>query len=173
MQRVDVTVNSPYFRLYQDEAPVFELHKSIPEGMSKQIEDAVEDFIRSSHIPKGVDLDGFYQQTLQSIASRTVLGGAGDLWLGILNGELHTYIIATLQPDFDGKLSYTVLQAWVRKDQRGKPWVKKAWNTVRQRAKESFASHFAVLSTRGKDKAYCRFLGKGFHPYASVLKEEI
>lgn len=153
--------------------PLFSLHKTIPEGVSYQIEKAVEDFIRTSHTPEGVDLAGFYEQTLQSIATRTVMQGGGDLWLGISGGELYTYILANLGPDIDGRMAYTVLQAWVRKDQRGKRWVKEAWEKVRQRARDCFCKHFIVISSRGKPEAYCRFLGKGFHPFAEILKEEL
>lgn len=168
-----VSIESPHFSLRTPLAPEFRLHKTIPAGLSPQIEKAVEDFIRTSHVPKGIDLAGFYQKTLESIAARTVMGGVGELWLGIADGQLWTYILATLSPDFDGRLSYMVSQAWVRKDQRGKPWVKDAWGKVRQRAKDCFASHFAVISSRENDDAYCRFLGKGFHKYSSVLKEEL
>lgn len=173
MPRVDVAVNSPYFHLYESEDPVFQIHKSIPEGMSPQIEKAVEDFLRTSQTPNGVDLAGYYHQTLQMIAGRTVLNQGGDLWLGIRDGQLMAYVLATLAPDFDGRLAYIVSQAWVRKDQRGKRWVKDAWAKVRRRAKDCFAVHFAVFSSRENDKAYCRFLGKGFRRYSSILKEEL
>ncbi len=165
---------SPHLSLFEPEEPRFEIHRGIPEGIPKQLQAAVEDFIRSSHVPKGVDLASFYQQTLQVIAARSAMNQpGGDLWLGIHQGELWTYILSHLGPDIDGRLSYTVTQAWVKKDQRGQPWVKKAWEKVRKRAKDCFASHFVVVSSRGNDAAYCRFLGKGFHFYASILKEEL
>lgn len=172
MTLANVIVDSPFFVLKEDENPVFELHKSIPKGIAPQLEKAVEDFIRTSHIPKGIDFNGFYYQTLKVIAGAGVLNQGGDLWLGISDGELWTYILAQIGENYDQKLAYTITQAWVRKDQRGQPWVKWAWEKVRQRAKDCFCKHFAVLSSRGNDKAYCRFLGKGFHYYASILKEE-
>ena len=150
----------------------FGLCRTIPDGIPKQIETAVRDFIKVSHTPEGVDHVGFYRQTLQAIASATVLNGAGDLWLGMLNGELYTYLLCHFTNDIDGRLTYIVSQAWVRKDQRGQPWVKWAWERVRKRAKDSFCGHFMVISSRGNDLAYCRFLGKGFKPYASLLKED-
>lgn len=155
------------------EMPDFRVFKFIPEGMAPQIEEAVIDFIKTSHVPDGIDKNGFYFQTLETIANSSVLGGGGDLWLGIIDGELVTYILARICKDFDQKLTYQVSQAWVRKDQRGQRWVKVAWNKVRQRAKDCFCKHFSVISSRGNDRAYCRFLGKGFHFYASILKEEI
>lgn len=164
---------SPHFALLEAEKPDFGLSRVIPSGSVPEIEAAVRDFMISSHLPLGVDAEGFYRQTLQAIASASYLGQGGDLWLGFLNGKLVTYILAHVGNDFDGRLAYTVSQAWVRKDQRGQPWVKEAREKVRQRAKDCLCSHFVILSSRGNDKAYCRFLGKGFHFYASILKEEI
>lgn len=163
---------NPQLTLVEPSHPDFGIVKAIPEGMSPQIENAVRDFIVASHLPKGVDQKGFYYQTLQAIAGASYLGQGGELWLGFMHGRLVTYILAHIGNDFDGRLAYTVTQAWVRKDQRGQKWVKWAWEMVRQRAKDCLCHHFAIFSTRRNDKAYCRFLGKGFHFYSSILKEE-
>lgn len=163
----------PELKIVEPSTPEFRLWNSIPDGTSSQLENAVRDFMVSSHLPEGVDTEGFYNQTLQAIASASYLNQGGDLWLGFMRGRLVAYILGRVGVDYDGKLSYTVTQAWVRKDQRGQKWVKWAWEKVRQRAKNCMCSHFAIFSTRGNDAAYCRFLGKGFHFYSSVLKEEI
>lgn len=163
---------SPHLKLIEPEGPDFGIAKTIPSGMAPQIENAVLDFMASSHLPGGIDGEGFFRQTLQSIAAASYLNQGGELWLGIMNGRLVTYILAHIANDFDGRLAYTVTQAWVRKDHRGRPWVKEAWEKVRQRAKDCLCKHFVVLSSRGNDKAYCRFLGKGFRFYASILKQE-
>lgn len=163
---------NPCLRLIDPIRPHFALSKNIGNGIAPQIELGVRDFIESSHLPDGIDKEGFFRQTLQAIASASYLNQGGDLWLGIMDGELVTYILAHVGNDYDGRLAYTVTQAWVRKDQRGKKWVKEAWEMVRKRAKECFCKHFVVISSRGNDAAYCRFLGKGFHFYASILKEE-
>ena len=163
---------SPLLRIVEPEKPEFGLTRAIPSGTAPQIENAVKDFMVSSHLPNGVDKEGFYRQTLQAIAAASYLGQGGDLWLGFMHGRLVIYLLAHVGNDFDGRLAYTVSQAWVRKDQRGQKWVKWAWEQVRQRAKDCFCKHFVILSSRGNDKAYCRFLGKGFHFYASILKEE-
>lgn len=170
-----ITVQSlnPSFRLVEPEKPYFALAKAIPEGFAPQIENAVRDFMGSSHLPESIDREGFFRQTLQSIAAASYLSQGGELWLGTMNGRLVTYILAHVGNDYDGRLAYTVTQAWVRKDQRGKKWVKEAWEQVRQRAKDCLCKHFAVLSSRGKTEAYCRFLGKGFRYYGEILKQEI
>lgn len=164
---------SPHFTLLEPSRPDFGPSKVIPDGSAPQIEAAVRDFIVSSHLPDGVDPEGFFRQTLQSIAAASYLNQGGELWLGFIGGRLVTYILAHVGNDYDGHLAYTVTQAWVAKDQRGQRWVKEAWQNVRQRAKDCFCKHFVVLSSRGKTKAYCRFLGKGFHYYAEILKEEL
>lgn len=153
--------------------PVFGLATAIPGGMNEQFHDAVADFIESSNLPTGIDKQGFYYQTLQALANSAILGQGRELWLGINGKELYAYILASIGPDFDGRLAYVVSQAWVRKDQRGQPWVKEAWQKVRQRAKDTLCSHFVIHSTKERTEAYCRFLGKGFHKVAEVLKEEI
>lgn len=169
---VKVVTPSPYLRLVEDERPIFELHKSIPPGIAPQIEKAVEDFIRTSHLPDGINQRAFYYQTLQSIANASVLGQGGDLWLGINDGELWIYILANMAQNLDDRLSYIVTQAWVRKDQRGKAWVKWAWEQVRQRAKNCLCGHLTIISTRNP-KAYERFLGHGLKQYAVLMKEEL
>lgn len=170
---LNIECPSPYFKMIDEDSPEFGLTKIISPGLAPQIENAVRDFMVSSHLPEGVDKEGFYRQTLQSIAAASYLNQGGELWLGVSRGTLYTYILANIGNDYDGRLSYTVMQAWVKKDQRGKRWVKEAWQQVRQRAKDCFCKHFAILSSRGKTAAYCRFLGRGFKPYAEILKEEI
>lgn len=162
----------PEFKIIFKE-PLFTLAKVIPSGMAPQFQEAVKDFIVSSGLPDGIDKNGFYYQTLQTIANSAILGQGRELWLGTRDSELYAYILSWIAPDFDGRLSYTVTQAWVRKDQRGQPWVREAWQKVRQRAKDTLCTHFTVFSTKENTKAYCRFLGKGFHKVNEVLKEEI
>lgn len=169
---LNVECLSPYFKVVEPSKPEFGLAKAIPSGMAPELEVAVRDFMVSSHLPDGVDKEGFYRQTLQAIAAASYLNQGGELWLGIINGRLVTYILAHIGNDYDGRLSYTVTQAWVRKDQRGQKWVKESWEQVRKRAKDCLCKHFAILSSRGNDAAYCRFLGNGFKFYASILKEE-
>ncbi len=163
---------NPHLKLIEPENPHFGLVDGIPKGVASQIEAGVRDFMVSSHLPKGVHPDGFFNQTLQAMASATYLHQGGELWIGMMGQRLVTYILAHVGNDYDGRLGYTVTQAWVIRDQRGKPWVKWAWEKVRTRAKECLCKHFVILSSRGNDKAYCRFLGGGFHPYGSILKEE-
>lgn len=173
MKLLEVESLAPELKMTPSEAPFFRLAHALPEGMNSQFQLAVMDFIVSSGLPEGIDKTGFYYQTLQAIANSAILGQGRELWLGTRGDQLYTYILGGIAPDFDGRLAYTVSQAWVRKDQRGKPWVRDAWQKVRQRAKDTLCSHFVVLSTKGNTAAYCRFLGKGFKKVSEVLKEEL
>lgn len=161
---------SPYLRL-TEKYPSFRIVKTIPDGFTSQIEAAVKDFIIASKVPDNIDRKGFYYQTLESIANATVLNGAGEFWLGAIDTRLVIYILAFLSQDIDQKLTYHVNQAWVSKDQRGQPWVKWAWQRIRQRAKDCFCSHLVITSSRGF-RAYERFL-PGMKYYSAILKEDL
>lgn len=168
MNESTTTASSIISRL--EEIPCFRVVKIVPEGMSKQIELAVVDFIRTSHLPAGIDPGGFYQQTLAAIANATYMGGGGDFWIGTHEEKITTYVLAFVSKDLDHRMSYTISQAWVRKDFRGKPIVKQWWEQIRQRAKDHFCGHLVLTSTRNPE-AYKRFLGHGITDYAVLLKE--
>lgn len=155
-----------------EETPFFGVVKSISPILVPQIESAVHDFIATSHLPEGIDVSGFYYQTLEAIANSTYLGGAGDFWLATCNGKVVVYGLAHVSKDIDHRLCYSVSQMWVAKEFRGKPIVKVWWEQIRQRAKDCFAKHLVITSSRNP-KAYKRFLGNGMREYCTMLKEEI
>jgi hypothetical protein len=152
------------------EKPFFRVVKAIPDGLSSQIEAAVFDFMKTSHVPKGIDQSGFYQQTLAAIANCTYMGGGGDFWVGVKDGKLTTYVLAHVSKDIDHRMSYNVSQAWVERSYRGRPIVKEWYEQMRQRAKDLFCGHLVITSSRNA-KAYKRFLGHGMDDYAILLKE--
>ncbi len=154
------------------EKPYFRVIKSIPDGMSVQIESAIVDFMKTSHLPEGIEQRGFYNQTLQAIANAAILGGGGEFWIGTINGELVIYTIAYINNDFDGRLAYHVSQTWVKKEYRGKPIVKEWWNAIKQRAKDCLCGHLCLTSSRNP-KAYERWLGDGIKHYATLLKQTL
>ena len=154
------------------EVPHFGTTKSIPAWCVKQVEAAVKDFIKTSHLPQGIDAEGFYYQTLEAIAQTTHLNGAGDFWLATCKGRVLVYGLAHIAKDLDQKLCYHISQMWVAKEYRGSPIVKEWWEQIRQRAKDLFCKHLVIVSSRSP-KAYMRFLGHGMHPYAFMLKEEL
>ena len=150
----------------------FSIVRSLNPAWSKQIEAAVRDFFKTSHVPQGVDEQGFCQQTLESIASATFLNNGGDFWLLLENGVVKGYLLARITKDIDNTLTYWISQSWVHKSMRGDPEVKNCWETVRKRALECFCKHIVIVSSRST-RAYCRFLGHGMHLYSALLKEDI
>lgn len=156
---------------FKENAIYFYRTNSLPRGLYPQVEAAVRDFTESSRIKK-VDKEGLYLQTLEAFANITVNKGAGDLWIGTQNGKLLVYVMASVLREVDGKLTYWVSQGWVDKSMRGSLIVKDWWQQIRERAKECFCKHVVVVSSRGT-KAYCRWLGPGFHPHLTILKEDL
>lgn len=154
------------------EKPYFRVVKSLPVGLTPQIEAAIQDFMLTSHMPEGIELRGFYYQTLQAMANAAILGGGGELWLGTIEGELVVYVLAYINNDFDGRLAYHVSQAWIKKEYRGKPIAKEWWAQIKQRARDCLCGHLCLTSSRNP-KAYARWLGDGMTYYAALLKQAL
>lgn len=169
---LNVECPSPHFKLLAESQPIFRRCTELPEGLNEGIQEAVRDFIKTSHMSKGVDHEGFYQQTLNGIANSTVLHGQGDFWLGTCDGKVYDYVIGRVVCDIDNRLTYWVNQAWVHKDFRGTPTVKRDWEMVRKRAKDAMCSHITIVSSRST-KAYLRWLGSAWDVYATILKEDL
>lgn len=153
--------------------PVFSIYRpmDLSHGLSGQVESAVKDFVQTCGV-SNVDQQGFYQQTLKSIATMTTIPGSGDFWV-IMQGErLVGYLIARTVLDIDDKLCYWISQAWVGKSHRGNPIVKCWFEEMRQRAKDLFCSHIVYVASRNPE-AYKRFLRNGVHDYATLLKEDL
>lgn len=142
-----------------------------PEAIDK----AVKDFISDTEIDVNFKLDrnGFYHQTLEAIASSTYFKTPGRFfWLAWHDGEVLAYCLSNVGRDVDGKLTYHLEQAWVRKDVRRHPIVKQWYEKFREHAKQLMCKHITVTSCRNNE-AYLRFLGKNWHKFYAVLKEDI
>ncbi len=152
----------------------FRVIKEIPASLTLAIQESVKDFMVSSDLNGGdVDLVGFYNSTLESIANATYLNGGGEFWVGTdEENKLLIYILGGVNTDVDGRLSYHVYQGWVTKEYRASPVVKEWWEMIRQRAKDLMCKHLIVHSSRGYE-AYERFLGNGMKLYSHVLKESL
>lgn len=151
--------------------PNLKIVRTLPEELNpKAVERAVENFIQETDV-KG-DALGFFNQTIEGIASATFLNRGGDFWLSHEDGEVVAYLLATVSRDIDGAFTYWISQAWVDRKYRGNKAVKEWWLNVREQAKKYLCRHIVVVAGRS-DKAYCRWLGNGLHHYASLLKEDI
>jgi hypothetical protein len=136
------------------------------------IERAVEKFIKDSGCYKTADAVGMFNQTLSGIFG-CVYKNTGDFWLAVdEDGEVQAYAMGHVSTEVDNQLTYWLSQAWVDKSARGSKTVKGFWQKMRAQALKYFCKHIVVVSGRGTE-AYCRFLGKGWHEYARLLKEDL
>lgn len=149
----------------------FRIVNDLNETIARQLAGAINEFMKDSDLGRGVDEIGYFEATKNAMIEACL--GNGDLWIGTLDEALVIYILAGMSNEVDNRLTYWVSQAWVRKDQRGLPWVRQAWQTIRERAIETKCAHIVTISGRENNEAYCRFLGKGWHIYGVLLKEDL
>lgn len=141
----------------------------------KAIEFAVMNFVRDSHTEEsGADPLGLYNQTLENIAACTLFrhDDSRNFWAAEVSGEIMAYALTHTSKDVDNKLCYWATQAWVHPRLRNTPIVKEMWQTLRNDAFNSMAAHIIIPSSRGV-RGYCRFLGTGWKPYITLLKEDL
>jgi hypothetical protein len=145
------------------------VRKELPPLNDLAIERAVKAFTEEVDV-KG-NVVGFFKQTMAGIHA-AVFEERGDFWLSTENGEVLGYLMGRMAFDVDNELTYWLSQAWIAPQLRRTPIVKQWFEQIRAHAKTSGCKHIIVVSGRGAD-AYCRFLGKGWHTYATLLKEDI
>lgn len=140
----------------------------------RAIETAVDSFIRdsrSTEIP--INDDGLFNQIIENIASVVTFKAPGRyFWLAEEEGEVIAFALTHISKDVDNSLCYWQTDAWVAPHWRHKPEVKE-WNRLLEEdAKAHFCKHLIIPSSRGS-KAYCRFLGEGWHEYVVLLKKDL
>lgn len=139
------------------------------------IESAVKAFVEDSHADEsGADKRGLYQQTVENIAAATVfkIDNSRQFWLADEEGEVMAYALTHVSKDVDNSLCFWMTQAWVHPILRGSKQVKGWIQLFRAEAKKNLCKHIIIPSSR-ENRAYCRFLGKGWKPYVTLLKEDI
>lgn len=141
---------------------------------SGAIQEAVTAFVKESHAKEsGADEQGMYQQTIETIAALTILNNnSGQFWLSDENGKVMSYALTHVAKDVDNQLCYWMTQAWVNPVLRGKPIVKQMYRRLIEEAKRLMCKHIIIPSSR-EPKSYCRFLGKGWSPYLTLLKVDL
>lgn len=147
--------------------------KALPDTLNpKAIERAVTAFIEQSNAGH-VDKDGYFNQIIENIASVLIFQTPGRFfWIAEEDGEVAAWALTHISKDVDNKLCYWQTDAWVHPKWRGKKVVKQ-WNALLEEdAKASFCKHILIPSSRGTE-SYCRFLGKGWHPYVVLLKKDL
>jgi len=141
----------------------------------KALEEAVWSFVQDSHsLESGADGVGLFNQTIESIANYTIFNhdDSRQLWVAEDGEKVLAYVMAHISKDVDNKLCFWLTQAWVHPSIRRTPQVKEWFQMLRAEAKRCLCAHIIAPSSRGVE-AYCRFLGKGWHPYVTLLKEDI
>lgn len=146
----------------------------LPKGLrTGAIEEAVNTFTNELDC-KG-DRIGFFNQTIGNIHA-AIYRNNGDFWLAFdeSSGDVLGYVLGHVSTDVDGKLTYWLTQAWASPTVRGKKVVRLWLGKLKAKAQEYLCGHIMVVSGRdGQDAAYCRFLGDGFRPYATLLIQDI
>jgi len=136
-----------------------------------------QSYFESEQDTLGVDEQGFIVQTLRAILNAIEdKDGCSDFWI-ISNADksLGGFMLASFVYDIDNKLTYWVNQVYVCKEHRG--WNsffrKEVWRVITERAKIIGVKHIVLVTSRKNTPAYCRLMGKQYHQYAALIKEDI
>ncbi len=140
------------------------------------IDRALEAFITDSREIIGrVDPRGALQELRDCVAASIVFKNSPSSFFWAADdddGEVAAFAMTQIRKDIDGSLCYWMTNAWVAKPHRFKPYVKAWFQTMREDALRHSCTHILITSSRNS-RAYCRFLGGGFHEYLTILKQDI
>lgn len=98
--------------------------------------------------------------------------GLGDLWLATTNHSIRGFLVATYGKDVENEWTYVIRQAWVDPSLRRTPKVKEMLRTILSYAKGNYCRHVLIVSSRN-EKAYLRWLGKGWFKVTTILQGEL
>jgi len=151
----------------------FQRIKKLPKLRNKAIETAVEQFVRDSRV-KNVDEIGMFNQTIESIAQATIFASneAYQFWMADNGHDVMAYALAHVGKDVDNQLTYTISQAWVCKQLRGKKIVRVWFKMLEEEAKRCLCKHVMFPASRHV-KPYLRYLKGQYHEYVTILKRDI
>ena len=136
---------------------------------------AVADFVNTNNqIQAPLNKEGFFTQIIESIVTRTEGKAAGQYFWAALDEDKNPtgWALTHIAKDVDNQLCYWMTCAWVRKDYRRTPLVKEWLQTMRTHAVQLCCKHVIIPSSR-HIKPYLRMLGKAWHVYSVLLKEDI
>ena len=153
----------------------FQKVSEIPKHIeAKAIDEALETFVSEERMTRGVDLRGYLQGLRDSVASILIFKNSPEsfFWIAESDGKVVAWAMTQVKKGVDNQLCYWMLDAWVEKSFRGSGFPKEWLVQLRADAKRYGCRHILIPSTRNA-KAYCRFLGGGFHEYITILKEDI
>lgn len=156
-------------------APLLQQVTKLPDLKPGEIERAVDSFLKESGaLSEGVDPVGVFNQMIEGIVNITMFNTKPhkQFWLAHENGEVKAFALSHWAIDVDGKMCLWLTDAWIHPSIRGIKQAKEYFNVLREFGKKSLCKHLLVVSSRN-NKAYCRFLGRGWKPFLTVLKEDI
>lgn len=149
---------------------------SIPETLNAgAIDRAINSFVSDCRIdPTSTNINGLKQQLTDAIASVVIFKNNPNtfFWLAEEKGEVIAWSLTHVSKDVDNSLCYWMTDAWVARSYRRTPYPKEWFQAMRTDAKKLMCKHILIPSSRGT-QAYCRFLGKGWHEYLKILKEDL
>lgn len=139
------------------------------------IDRAIQSFLDDNRMDPGhTNIKGLKQQITDAIASVVIFKNNPSVyfWAAEEDGEVVSWTLTHASKDVDNTLCYWMTDAWVAPTYRTRPIVKEWFQLMRDDAKRLMCKHILIPSSRGSE-AYCRFLGKGWHQYLVILKEDI
>jgi len=151
---------------------LLQVHKQLPQGLTGQaILRAVNKFYDDIHSSE--ERNGFVVQTLERIAGATYMNrGDLDFWCTYDDGEITSYLLASIDKAIDNKLTYFIHQAWIDKKYRANGFSRECWARIKERAKNMLCSNLIIYSVRDNE-AYRRFLGKELGHYSTMLRMKL
>jgi IS1 family transposase len=149
-----------------------EIPKSLNSGA---IDRSIDAFLKDSHVTDvPINAAGLKQQLTDTIASVVVFKNNPTVyyWVAEYEGEIVAWVLTHATKDVDNSMCYWMTDTWVAPQLRRNPIVKTWYQLLREDAKHLGCKHILIPSSRNT-KAYLRFLGKGWHEYLTILKEDI
>lgn len=143
---------------------------TMPIPLVQELRKAVYSMFTESHSDVSLTQKGFVDHSWNQIVSAAA--GQGELWVSQKDGHLVGYLIAGYNNDVDNEPTYVIRQAWVHESLRRTPEVKIMLRRILGNAKSNFAQHVLIISSR-HEKAYLRWLGRGWSHYVSILRSEL
>lgn len=139
------------------------------------LEQAVEAFVHESNafdVP--FDPVGLYNQLIENMALVLIFKTPGSMqvWIAEDQGQVAAWAMTHVSKDVDNTLCFWMNDAWVAPRYRHSAHVKIWLETLTAEGSRLLCKHIIIPSSRGVG-AYCRFLGKGWHPYVTLLKKDL
>ena len=110
---------------------------------------------------------------LNAIAQSIKLDDYGNFWImEAMDGSIGGFILTHFYK-VDGVKTCWLNHMYVLPYLKGTKFVRECINEVRHHAKANKCVHNIIMTRRKNIDVVCRFLGKSWHKYATLLKEDL